>query len=188
GQIFLQSDLFNSGQRPAIDVGRSVSRVGGAAQTKALKKVSGTLKISLARYRDLQGFAMFSSDLDPATKGELTRGSRLMELLKQPQFHPVAMERQVVQVWCGTHGKYDELDLVDVLPFANQLCDWLEDETGILGQIRSTKDFSKETEAQLEKAVEEFKGRFITHTGQPLAKEAGPVGEVDQEKMVVGQA
>ena len=188
GQIFLQSDLFNSGQRPAIDVGRSVSRVGGAAQTKALKKVSGTLKISLARYRDLQGFAMFSSDLDPATKGELTRGSRLMELLKQPQFHPVSMERQVVQVWCGTHGKYDELDLVDVLPFANQLCDWLEDETGILGQIRSTKDFSKETEAQLEKAVEEFKGRFITHTGQPLAKEAGPVGEVDQEKMVVGQA
>ncbi|MBQ1427746.1 MAG: F0F1 ATP synthase subunit alpha, partial [Aeriscardovia sp.] len=188
GQIFLQSDLFNSGQRPAIDVGRSVSRVGGAAQTKALKKVSGTLKISLARYRDLQGFAMFSSDLDPATKGELTRGSRLMELLKQPQFHPVSMERQVVQVWCGTHGKYDELDLVDVLPFANQLCDWLEDETGILGEIRSTKDFSKETEAQLEKAVEEFKGRFITHTGQPLAKEAGPVGEVDQEKMVVGQA
>ena len=93
-----------------------------------------------------------------------------------------------MQVWCGTHGKYDELDLVDVLPFANQLCDWLEDETGILGEIRSTKDFSKETEAQLEKAVEEFKGRFITHTGQPLAKEAGPVGEVDQEKMVVGQA
>ena len=188
GQIFLQSDLFNSGQRPAIDVGRSVSRVGGAAQTKALKKVSGTLKISLARYRDLQGFAMFSSDLDPATKGELTRGSRLMELLKQPQFHPVAMERQVVQVWCGTHGKYDELDLEDVLPFANQLCDWLEDETGILGEIRSSKDFSKETEAQLEKAVEEFKGRFITHTGKPLAKETGPVGEVDQEKMIVGQA
>ena len=188
GQIFLQSDLFNAGQRPAIDVGRSVSRVGGAAQTKALKKVSGTLKISLARYRDLQGFAMFSSDLDPATKAELTRGSHLMELLKQPQFHPVPMERQVVQVWSGTHGKFDDLDLEDVVRFANELCDWLEDGTGILGEIRDSKDFSKDTEAQLEKAVEEFRTRFITHTGEPLVKEARPVGEVDQEKMVVGQA
>lgn len=189
GQIFLQSDLFNSGQRPAIDVGRSVSRVGGAAQIKALKKVSGTLKISLARYRDLQGFAMFSSDLDPVTRGELTRGSRLTELLKQPQFNPVPVERQVVQVWCGTHGKYDKLDLEDVLPFANQLCDWLEDETGILGEIRSSQEFSKETEAELDKASEEFKERFITHTGSPLKeREPEPVGEVDQEKMVVGRA
>ena len=99
GQIFLQSDLFNAGQRPAVDVGISVSRVGGAAQTKALKKVSGTLKISLARYRSLESFAMFASDLDAASKAQLNRGARLTELLKQPQFSPYSMEQEVVSVW-----------------------------------------------------------------------------------------
>ena len=105
GQIFLQSDLFNANQRPAVDVGISVSRVGGAAQTKALKKVSGTLKISLAQYRSLESFAMFASDLDAASKNQLNRGSHLTELLKQPQFSPYSMEQEVVSVWAGTHGK-----------------------------------------------------------------------------------
>ena len=191
GQIFLQSDLFNSNQRPAIDVGQSVSRVGGAAQTKALKKVSGTLKISLARYRDLQGFAMFSSDLDPATKAELTRGAHLMELLKQPQFRPFPMEKQVASVWAGTHGKLDDLDLEDVLPFESQMHVYLEEHTDILDVIRETRDFTKDTEAKLNDAVDAFRKTFITHDGKRLEEPEGPEDDgvaqtVDQEKLVIG--
>ena len=191
GQIFLQSDLFNSSQRPAIDVGQSVSRVGGAAQTKALKKVSGTLKISLARYRDLQGFAMFSSDLDPATKAELTRGAHLMELLKQPQFQPFPMEKQVASVWAGTHGKLDDLDLEDVLPFESQMHVYLEEHTDILDVIRETRDFTKDTEAKLNDAVDAFRKTFITHDGKRLEEPEGPEDDgaaqtVDQEKIVIG--
>ena len=191
GQIFLQSDLFNSSQRPAIDVGQSVSRVGGAAQTKALKKVSGTLKISLARYRDLQGFAMFSSDLDPATKAELTRGAHLMELLKQPQFRPFPMEKQVASVWAGTHGKLDDLDLEDVLPFESQMHVYLEEHTDILDVIRETRDFTKDTEAKLNDAIDAFRKTFITHDGKRLEEPEGPEDDgaaqtVDQEKLVVG--
>ena len=191
GQIFLQSDLFNSGQRPAIDVGQSVSRVGGAAQTKALKKVSGTLKISLARYRDLQGFAMFSSDLDPATKAELTRGAHLMELLKQPQFRPFPMEKQVASVWAGTHGKLDDLDLEDVLPFESQMHVYLEEHTDILDVIRETRDFTKDTEAKLNDAVDAFRKTFITHDGKRLEEPEEPEDDgaaqtVDQEKIVIG--
>ncbi len=191
GQIFLQSDLFNSGQRPAIDVGQSVSRVGGAAQTKALKKVSGTLKISLARYRDLQGFAMFSSDLDPTTKAELTRGAHLMELLKQPQFQPFPMEKQVASVWAGTHGKLDDLDLEDVLPFESQMHVYLEEHTDILDVIRETRDFTKDTEAKLNDAVDAFRKTFITHDGKRLEEPEEPEDDgaaqtVDQEKIVIG--
>ncbi|MBO5633397.1 MAG: F0F1 ATP synthase subunit alpha [Aeriscardovia sp.] len=191
GQIFLQSDLFNANQRPAIDVGQSVSRVGGAAQTKALKKVSGTLKISLARYRDLQGFAMFASDLDPATKAELTRGAHLMELLKQPQFHPVAMEKQVVSVWAGTHGKLDDLDIEDVLPFESQLHDYLEHNTDILDIIRETGNFTSDTEKALDEAIEDFRKTFIMHDGKPLVVPTGVNAEepesIQQEKLVVGK-
>ncbi|MBR4414022.1 MAG: F0F1 ATP synthase subunit alpha [Aeriscardovia sp.] len=191
GQIFLQSDLFNANQRPAIDVGQSVSRVGGAAQTKALKKVSGTLKISLARYRDLQGFAMFASDLDPATKAELTRGAHLMELLKQPQFHPVAMEKQVVSVWAGTHGKLDDLDIEDVLPFESQLHDYLEHNTDILDIIRETSNFTSDTEKALDEAIEDFRKTFIMHDGKPLVVPTGVNAEepesIQQEKLVVGK-
>ena len=191
GQIFLQSDLFNANQRPAIDVGQSVSRVGGAAQTKALKKVSGTLKISLARYRDLQGFAMFASDLDPATKAELTRGAHLMELLKQPQFHPVAMEKQVVSIWAGTHGKLDDLDIEDVLPFESQLHDYLEHNTDILDIIRETSNFTSDTEKALDEAIEDFRKTFIMHDGKPLVVPTGVNAEepesIQQEKLVVGK-
>ena len=189
GQIFLQSDLFNANQRPAVDVGISVSRVGGAAQTKALKKVSSTLKISLAQYRSLQSFAMFASDLDAASKAQLTRGARLTELLKQPQFTPYSMEKQVVSVWVGTHGKLDDLDLEDVLPFESGLLDYLDHNTDILKTIRDTEDFTDDTEKALDKAVDEFAKTFVTHKGQTLdghkadQEQEQPVA-VQQEKLV----
>ncbi len=184
GQIFLQSDLFNSNQRPAVDVGISVSRVGGAAQTKALKKVSSTLKISLAQYRSLQSFAMFASDLDAASKAQLTRGARLTELLKQPQFTPYSMEKQVVSVWVGTHGKLDDLDLEDVLPFESGLLDYLDHNTDILKTIRDTEDFTDDTEKALDKAVDEFAKTFVTHKGQTLD---GHKADQDQEQPVAVQ-
>ena len=180
GQIFLQSDLFNANQRPAVDVGISVSRVGGAAQTKALKKVSSTLKISLAQYRSLQSFAMFASDLDAASKAQLTRGARLTELLKQPQFTPYSMEKQVVSVWVGTHGKLDDLDLEDVLPYESGLLDYLDHNTDILKTIRDTEDFTKETEQALEKAVDEFAKTFVTHNGKTLDGRQAEQDEKDQ--------
>ena len=186
GQIFLQSDLFNAGQRPAVDVGISVSRVGGAAQTKALKKVSGTLKISLARYRSLESFAMFASDLDAASKAQLNRGARLTELLKQPQFSPYSMEQEVVSVWAGTNGKLDDLEIADVLPFERGLLEYVSSNTDILKTIRDTGDFTKETEAALDKAVDAFRETYVTKAGKPLVdkkpvpKSATPV---DQEQI-----
>lgn len=184
GQIFLQSDLFNANQRPAVDVGISVSRVGGAAQTKALKKVSGTLKISLAQYRSLQSFAMFASDLDAASKAQLTRGARLTELLKQPQFSPYPMENQVVSVWIGTHGKLDQLDLDDVLPFEHGLLDYLNHNTTILKTIRETGDFTEETEKSLDQATDDFAKTFVTHRGETLS---GNDSSDKQEELVVEQ-
>ncbi|UBY94621.1 F0F1 ATP synthase subunit alpha [Bifidobacterium pseudolongum] len=186
GQIFLQSDLFNAGQRPAVDVGISVSRVGGAAQTKALKKVSGTLKISLARYRSLESFAMFASDLDAASKAQLNRGARLTELLKQPQFSPYSMEQEVVSVWAGTNGKLDDLEIVDVLPFERGLLEYVSSNTDILKTIRDTGDFTKETEAALDKAVNAFRETYVTKAGKPLVdKKPVPKGAtpVDQEQI-----
>ena len=115
GQIFLQSDLFNANQRPAVDVGISVSRVGGDAQVKSIKKVSGTLKLELAQYRSLEAFAMFASDLDAASRRQLARGARLTELLKQPQYSPYPVEEQVVSIWAGTNGKLDTIEVEDVL-------------------------------------------------------------------------
>ena len=190
GQIFLQSDLFNANQRPAVDVGISVSRVGGAAQTKALKKVSGTLKISLAQYRSLESFAMFASDLDAASKAQLTRGAHLTELLKQPQFHPYSMEQEVVSVWTGTHGKLDDLELSDVLPFERGLLDYIDHNTDILKTIRETEAFTAETEAALAKAVEDFRATFVTSNGTPLVDEKPNLAQaapVDQEKIVAGE-
>ena len=186
GQIFLQSDLFNAGQRPAVDVGISVSRVGGAAQTKALKKVSGTLKISLARYRSLESFAMFASDLDAASKAQLNRGARLTELLTQPQFSPYSMEQEVVSVWAGTNGKLDDLEIVDVLPFERGLLEYVSSNTDILKTIRDTGDFTKETEAALDKAVNAFRETYVTKAGKPLVdKKPVPKGAtpVDQEQI-----
>ena len=189
GQIFLQSDLFNAGQRPAVDVGISVSRVGGAAQAKALKKVSGMLKISLARYKSLESFAMFASDLDAASKAQLTRGARLTELLKQKQFSPRSMEQEVVSVWAGTHGKLDDIPVKDVLRFESELLDYLDKGTDILQVIHDTEDFTKETESKLDAAIDDFRRTFKTSAGKPLiVKDSLPPAEnpapVEKEQLI----
>src|SRR6478752_3278736 len=145
GQIFLQSDLFNANQRPAVDVGISVSRVGGDAQVKSIKKVSGTLKLELAQYRSLEAFAMFASDLDAASRRQLARGARLTELLKQPQYSPYPVEEQVVSIWAGTNGKLDEVAVEDVLRFESELLDHLRRNTDILDVLRETNVLSDET-------------------------------------------
>ena len=160
GQIFLQSDLFNANQRPAVDVGISVSRVGGAAQVKAMKKVSGTLKLDLAQYRDQQAFSMFASDLDPATRRQLARGERLMELLKQPQYSPYPVEEQVVSIWAGSKGHLDEVPVQDVLRFEREFIDHLRRHTSVLTDIASTGKLEDGTVSALESAVAEFSKGF----------------------------
>ena len=160
GQIFLQSDLFNANQRPAVDVGISVSRVGGAAQTKAMKKVSGTLKLELAQYRAMEAFAMFASDLDDATKAQLTRGSRLTELLRQPQYTPYAVEEQVVSIWAGTSGHLDDIEISDVLRFEEGFIEYLRHKTSVLTDIASSGKLEDDTVAALKSAVAEFKQGF----------------------------
>ena len=189
GQIFLQSDLFNANQRPAIDVGISVSRVGGAAQVKGIKKVSGTLKLELAQYRSLEAFAMFASDLDAASRQQLARGARLMELLKQPQYSPYPVEEQTVSIWAGTTGKLDEVPVEDVLRFEGELLDYLRRNTKVLTTIRETNNLENDTVAELEKAVETFKKSFQTKGGDLLASvlpaEALDESEVNQEQIVV---
>ena len=144
GQIFLQSDLFNANQRPAVDVGISVSRVGGAAQVKAMKQVSGTLKIDLAQYRDMQAFAMFASDLDETSRSQLERGARLMELLKQGQYSPYPVENQVISVWAGTTGKLDNVPVDDVSRFESEMLEYISTHTDVLSGIRDTGKFPDE--------------------------------------------
>ncbi|MEU0492192.1 F0F1 ATP synthase subunit alpha [Nocardiopsis changdeensis] len=173
GQVFLDSDLFNQGQRPAIDVGISVSRVGGAAQTKAMKNVSGTLRLGLAQYRELEAFSAFSSDLDAVSKQQLARGARLMELLKQGQYSPFAMEKQVVSIWMGTTGRIDDVPVEDVRRFEDDFLDFLDREhTAILDGIRESGKFGEETEQALEGALDKFKQGFQTSAGTLLGTEA----------------
>jgi len=188
GQIFLQSDLFNANQRPAIDVGISVSRVGGSAQVKAMRKVSGTLKIDLAQYRSLEAFAMFASDLDAASRAQLTRGARLMELLKQPQYAPYPVEEQVVSIWAGTKGKLDKIAVADVLRFERELLDHLRRNTSILDDIASGGVLTDEIEAALETNVDDYVSTFLAGAGTELttasAIEGGGDAEVEQEQIV----
>jgi F-type H+-transporting ATPase subunit alpha len=190
GQIFLQSDLFNANQRPAVDVGISVSRVGGDAQVKSIKKVSGTLKLELAQYRSLEAFSMFASDLDPASRRQLARGARLTELLKQPQYSPYPVEDQVVSIWAGTNGKLDEVPLEDILRFERGLLDYLGRTTSILTTLRETNVLSDDTVAELTVAVDAFKREFQTGEGKPLASVgreefvATKEEDVNQEKIV----
>ena len=190
GQIFLQSDLFNANQRPAIDVGISVSRVGGAAQVKGIKKVSGTLKLELAQYRSLEAFAMFASDLDAASRQQLARGARLMQLLKQPQYSPYPVEEQTVSIWAGTTGKLDEVPVEDILRFESELLDYLRRNSTVLTTIRETNDLKDDTISALEADVLKFKKVFLTGVGKPLSSvgnesvAAMEEEEVDQEKIV----
>ncbi|HLR55586.1 MAG TPA: F0F1 ATP synthase subunit alpha [Actinomycetales bacterium] len=187
GQIFLQSDLFNADQRPAVDVGISVSRVGGDAQVKAMKNVSGTLKLDLAQYRSLEAFAMFASDLDAASRAQLTRGARLMELLKQGQYEPYPVEDQVVSIWAGTKGHLDDVPVEDVLRFESELLDHVRRNTDVLTTIRDTGQLSEDTEAALGEAIAAFRESFLLKDGSPLVyteddeDEAAPV---EQEQIV----
>jgi F-type H+-transporting ATPase subunit alpha len=173
GQCFFQSDLFNSGQRPAIDVGVSVSRVGGDAQIKAMKTVSGSLRIDLSQYRELEAFAAFASDLDATSKAQLERGARLYEMLKQPQYSPVAVEEQVVSVYLGTNGHFDQVPVEDVRRFNNELLQNVRHKhEGILAEIRDTGKWSSELGERIVAAAEEFKKGFTTSSGESLLKEA----------------
>jgi F-type H+-transporting ATPase subunit alpha len=186
GQIFLQSDLFNADQRPAVDVGISVSRVGGAAQVKAMKQVSGTLKLDLAQFRSLEAFAMFASDLDAASRAQLTRGARLMELLKQPQYSPFPVEDQVASIWAGTKGKLDDVPVEDIRRFETELLDHLRRNTDVLATIASTGKLGDDLEQQLASAVDDFRANFLKADGSPLtgADLGDEETEVEQEQIV----
>ncbi len=190
GQIFLQSDLFLANQRPAVDVGISVSRVGGDAQVKSIKSVSGTLKLELAQYRSLEAFAMFASDLDAASRRQLERGARLTELLKQPQYSPYPVEEQVVSIWAGTNGKLDTIAVADVLKFEAELLDHLRRNTKILDTLRTTNVLDDDTKAELEKEVDEFVIAFqasgAAGLGEPGSEEFDAIesADINQEKIV----
>ncbi|GAA2685039.1 F0F1 ATP synthase subunit alpha [Nonomuraea recticatena] len=188
GQCFLETDLFNAGVRPAINVGVSVSRVGGSAQVKAMRKVAGTLRLSLSQYRDLEAFASFASDLDAASRAQLERGMRLVELLKQPQYSPFPVEKQVVSVWAGTTGELDEVPVGDVRRFEAEFLDYLQSgHKGVFDAIRETRDLSDDTVTALKDAITEFKKGFTTSEGELLIHDE-PVAalgadEVGQEKI-----
>jgi F-type H+-transporting ATPase subunit alpha len=191
GQIYLQSDLFNANVRPAIDVGVSVSRVGGAAQIKAMKSVAGRLKIDLAQYRAMEAFAMFASDLDPASRAQLAKGARLIELLKQKQASPMAVEEQVVVIWAGTTGQLDDIAVGDIKAFEEQFLDHLRREkSGLLSAIRESKTFDDDTQAGVLEAINAFKEQFLAggKDSVPVGKEAEagalPEDEVEQVQIV----
>ena len=158
GQIFLESDLFNAGIRPAINVGNSVSRVGGAAQIKAMKQVAGTLRLDLAQYRELAAFAQFGSDLDKATQAQLARGQRLTEILKQPQYQPMDVEKQVLIIWSATNGFTDDVAIEDIRKFETELLSFIENShPGVLQNLREKKAVTDEIQKDLEQSLKDFK-------------------------------
>jgi F-type H+-transporting ATPase subunit alpha len=169
GQIFLETGLFNSGVRPAINVGISVSRVGGSAQIKAMRSVAGRLRLDLAQYRELEAFASFSSDLDASSRATLDRGQRLVELLKQGQYSPYPVEREVVSLWLGTTGKLDRVPVGDVRRFEAEFLDFISrGDNGIYDEIRTSKQLGDDAVGSLERAVEAFYGHFTTTDGESL--------------------
>ncbi|HEX6339126.1 MAG TPA: F0F1 ATP synthase subunit alpha [Jiangellaceae bacterium] len=188
GQCFLETDLFNSGIRPAINVGVSVSRVGGAAQIKAMKDVTGTLRLDLAQYNELAAFAAFASDLDPASRAQLDRGARMVELLKQPQSSPMPVAQQVVSLWAGTTGQLDEVPIEDVRRFEAEFLDFMRREhQDVLDSIAESGKLSDESEAVLKDAIGAFKGQFVTAAGHPLVKDepVKPLGEDEEEETAI---
>lgn len=160
GQIFLETGLFNSGVKPAINVGSSVSRVGGSAQTKAMKKNAGTLKLSLAQYRELEAFAQFASDLDADTKKQLERGKRMVEILKQGVYSPIPFEKQVALIFAGSAGYLDKVEVGDIAKYEHDLYNSLDKEGAILASIRDSKDFSDDTKEKLSQFLGEFTEMF----------------------------
>ncbi|HEX9689205.1 MAG TPA: F0F1 ATP synthase subunit alpha [Thermoanaerobaculia bacterium] len=170
GQIYLESDLFYSGVRPAVNVGLSVSRVGGNAQIKAMKQVAGTLRLDLAQYRELAAFAQFGSDLDKATQAQLARGRRLVEILKQPQFQPMAVELQIVSIYAGTKGFLDSLRVESILSFEAALHDFMKrEQADVLSAIINTGKLEKATEEALSAAIRAFKERFVRENADAVA-------------------
>jgi F-type H+/Na+-transporting ATPase subunit alpha len=189
GQIFLETDLFNSGVRPAINVGQSVSRVGGSAQIKAMRKVAGTLRLALSQYRDLESFASFASDLDAASRAQLDRGERLVELLKQPQYSPYPVEEQVVSLWAGTTGQLDDVPTEDIRRFESEFLDFMRREYGgVLTAIRETRELTDDNVEKLKEAIDRFRRGFEVTGGQLLASDEEPAealreGEAGQESV-----
>jgi F-type H+/Na+-transporting ATPase subunit alpha len=168
GQIFLESDLFFSGVRPAVNVGISVSRVGASAQTKAMKKVAGRLRLELSQYRELEAFAQFGSELDPATQRTLARGERMVATLNQPQYQPWPMEEQVVAIWVGVHGHLDEVPTAQVPRFQEELREYLRTEGSIYKEIREQGDLPDDLEERLKQEVEKFKNSFVVVEESPV--------------------
>ncbi|MFC4053301.1 F0F1 ATP synthase subunit alpha [Actinomadura syzygii] len=187
GQCFLETDLFNQGVRPAINVGISVSRVGGDAQIKAMKQVAGTLRLALSQFRDLEAFAAFASDLDAASRAQLDRGARLVELLKQPQGSPFPVEQEVVSVWSGTSGELDDVPVADIRRFEREFLDYVErEESGLLTSIRETGKLSDDALQALKNAITEFKKGFQTSEGELLAEESvEPLADEDVEQETI---
>jgi F-type H+-transporting ATPase subunit alpha len=191
GQIFLETGLFNSGVRPAINVGVSVSRVGGSAQIKAMRSVAGRLRLDLAQYRELEAFASFSSDLDASSRATLDRGQRLVELLKQGQYSPYPVEREVVSLWLGTTGKLDRVPVNDVRRFESEFLDHgARNHEGVYDEIRTSKALGDDAVQSLEKAVDAFYGQFTTSEGESLKvnepeAEAMDASERGQERVQV---
>ncbi len=182
GQCFLESDLFNQGVRPAINVGVSVSRVGGAAQIKAMKEVAGSLRLDLSQYRELESFAAFASDLDPTSKAQLERGSRLVELLKQPQYSPLSVEQQVIAIFLGTKGHLDSVPVEDVQRFETELLEHVKgSHEAILSDIRESKKFPEEAQDKLTEIVNEFKKGFAATDGSSVAVNEAETGAMDEE-------
>ncbi|CAL9399450.1 ATP synthase subunit alpha [Streptomyces sp. enrichment culture] len=171
GQCFLESDLFNAGQRPALNVGISVSRVGGSAQHKAIRQVTGSLRVDLAQYRELEAFAAFGSDLDAASKAALERGKRMVELIKQEQYNPYPTEHQVVSIWAGTNGLMDDIPVEDIRRFERELLDWLgREKKDLLTSIREGGKMSNDTLQAIAGAVSSFKQQFETSGGKLLGE------------------
>jgi F-type H+-transporting ATPase subunit alpha len=169
GQCFLETDLFNAGVRPAINVGISVSRVGGAAQPRAMRAVSGRLRLDLAQYRELEAFAAFGSDLDKASQEQLARGARTVELLKQPASSPFPVGREIVSIWAVTNGKFDDIEVGDVRRFETELLDYVNHNAPqMFDSLANAKSLEDDTVAELERVVGDFKQQF-----QPTAASSG---------------
>jgi F-type H+/Na+-transporting ATPase subunit alpha len=190
GQIFLETDLFNSGVRPAINVGISVSRVGGNAQIKAMKTVAGGLKLALSQYRDLEAFASFSSDLDPASRAQLERGARLVELLKQPQYSPFPVERQVIAIWAANSGYLDDVPVEDIRRFEAEFLDDIQrNRSGIYDAIRETGQLNDDTSVALKDEMQKFRTQFEKTGGELLVTEepAKPLAEDEVQQETIPQ-
>jgi F-type H+-transporting ATPase subunit alpha len=186
GQCFLETDLFNAGVRPAINVGISVSRVGGSAQTKAMKKIAGRLRLDLAQFRELEAFAAFGSDLDAASKSQLERGARMVELLKQGQYSPFALERQIASIWAGTTGNLDSIAVSDIRRFEIEFLDFIgRERKDIFAVISETKVLEDETVAKLQSAIDDFKKQFKSASATAVnEKDQDPLEGELQEQIV----